>query len=199
MSPIPTVQLTHLGIFVNDLDRMTDFYVRMFGLVVSDSGNFHGKELAFLTGSPSEHHQVVLVKGRTGEQTTKILSQVSFRVESLADLRTLADLSVELGATELEARNHANSWSIYFRDPEYNFIEMYVVTPWQVRQPWRVALDLSLSDDQIVAETLRLIEAEGVGIDLTAWEASTIQRLVAVRSGAPDPGALPTASETESR
>jgi catechol 2,3-dioxygenase len=197
VSPIPTVQLTHLGIFVHDLDRMVDFYVQMFGMVVSDQGNFHGKELAFLTGSPDEHHQVVLVKGRTGEPTTKVLSQVSFRVASLGELRLLADRSTQLGGTELEARNHANSWSIYFRDPEYNFIEMYVVTPWQVRQPWRVALDLSMTDEQIVADTLRLIEQDGVGIDLPAWEASTADRLAAVRNGDPDPGVLPTASELE--
>jgi catechol 2,3-dioxygenase len=186
-TPIPMVQLTHLGIFVHDLDVMSEFFTSMFGMVVSDRGDFYGKELAFLTGSPDEHHQVVLVKGRTGEPTTKILGQVSFRVQSLADLRTMADRAVQLGATELEARNHANSWSIYFRDPEYNFIEMYVVSPWQVRQPWRVALDLTWTDEQIFAETERLIEADQVGVDLPQWEQETIDRLAAVRAGLPDP------------
>ena len=174
----PNAQLTHLGIFVHDPDRMVEFYTHMFGMVVSDQGDFQGKHLTFLTGSTDEHHQVVFVQGRTGEPTTKILGQVSFRVETLAELRVFASMAPELGATELEARNHGNSWSIYFRDPEYNFIEMYVVTPWQVRQPWRVALDLGLSDDDIYDETLRLIEADGVALDLGEWEMTTAQRIV---------------------
>jgi catechol-2,3-dioxygenase len=180
---IPNTQLTHLGIFVHDPDTMAEFYTAMFGMVVSDRGEFMGKDLTFLTGSSGEHHQVVLVKGRTGEPTTKILGQVSFRVDSLADLRTFARRAPELGATELEARNHGNSWSIYFRDPEYNFIEMYVVSPWQVRQPWRVALDLDRSDAEIVAETERLIDADGVRVPLDEWERDIDARLAAHRHG----------------
>lgn len=180
---IPNAQLTHLGIFVHDPERMVDFYTQMFGMVVSDQGDFQGKHLTFLTGSTDEHHQIVFVKGRTGEPTTKILGQVSFRVETLNDLRFFFALASELGATEVEARNHGNSWSIYFRDPEYNFIEMYVVTPWQVHQPWRVLLDLDQGDDEIYAETLRLIGADGVAIDLTEWETTTAQRIVDQRGG----------------
>lgn len=194
---IPHTQLTHLGIFVHDLDRMVEFFVDMFGMVVSDRGEFQGKHLAFLTGSSGEHHQVVLVKGRTGEPTTRILGQVSFRVESLADLRTFLARSVELGATEQEARNHGNSWSIYFRDPEYNFIEMYVVTPWQVRQPWRVALDLDRPDHEIVAETERLIDADGVTIPLEQWERDTERRLAGHRAGTD--GSSPTSTNPEGR
>jgi catechol 2,3-dioxygenase len=188
MTTIPYVQLTHLGIFVHDLNRMIEFYTNMFGMVLSDRGEYLDKELAFLTGSTAEHHQVVLVKGRTGEPTTKILGQVSFRVENLTDLRTLYSLASDLGATECEARDHGNSWSIYFRDPEYNFIEMYVVSPWQVRQPWRVTLDLSKTDEEIVANTKRLVESDGVMIPLEAWETNTALRLRTVRNGEPDPG-----------
>lgn len=180
---IPDAQLTHLGIFVHDPDRMVDFYTRMFGMVVSDQGEFQGKHLTFLTGSTDEHHQIVFVQGRTGEPSTKILGQVSFRVETLADLRVFASMAPGLGATELEARNHGNSWSIYFRDPEHNVVEMYVVTPWQVRQPWRVALDLGRSDDEIFDETKRLIEDDGVAIDLGEWEMTTGQRIVDRRGG----------------
>jgi catechol-2,3-dioxygenase len=122
------------------------------------------------------------VQGRTGASDTRILSQVSFRVDSLADLRTFAARAIELGATELEARNHGNSWSVYFRDPEYNMIEMYVVTPWQVHQPWRVSLDLDQSDAEIAATTERLIASDGVRVDLDDWERETADRLRAARA-----------------
>ena len=72
---IPVARLTHLGIFVHDPDRMTEFYCAMVGMVVSDCGEFQGKHLTFLTGTTDEHHQVVFIKGRTGEPTTKVLSQ----------------------------------------------------------------------------------------------------------------------------
>jgi catechol 2,3-dioxygenase len=180
---IPPARLTHLGIFVHDPDRMTEFYCAVFGMVVSDRGEFQGKHLTFLTGSTDEHHQVVFVQGRTGEPTTKVLSQVSFRVDNLADLRVFAGRAGDLGATEIEARNHGNSWSIYFRDPEYNFIEMYVVSPWQVRQPWRVPLDLDRSDDEIIATTERLITTDGVVVELADWERRTADRLAAHRAG----------------
>lgn len=183
MSPIPRTQLTHLGIFVHDPSRMADFYTRTFGMVVVDQGEFQGKDLTFMTGSTDEHHQVVLVKGRTGEPTTKVLAQVSFRVDDLDDLRTFADRAGANGATELEARNHGNSWSIYFRDPEYNMIEMYVVTPWQVRQPWRIALDLDRTDEEIVAETKRQIDDDGVLIEIDDWERGIADRLSAQRAG----------------
>lgn len=188
MSSIPNAQLTHLGIFVHDMDRMVAFYTDLFGLVVSDAGDFHGKQLSFLTGSPDEHHQIVMIKGRTGEPTTKILGQVSFRVDDLDSLRHFDRRAVELGATEMEARDHGNSWSIYFRDPEYNFIEMYCPTPWQVRQPWRVSLDLSKSNDEIEAETKRLIEADGVIIPLDDWEQEIATRIAARRAGTPGAG-----------
>ena len=44
-------------------------------------------------------------------------------------------------------------WSLYFPDPEGNNIECFVDTPWHVRQPVVDALDLSLSDDEILART----------------------------------------------
>jgi catechol 2,3-dioxygenase len=182
---VPSAQLTHVGVFVHDLDGMVDFYCSLLALELSDSGVFLGKELAFLTRSAQEHHQLVLVKGRTGEPTTKVLSQLSFRVNDLASLRHFRNHAPRLGATEMEGRNHGNSWSIYFRDPEYNMVEIYCPTPWQVRQPWRVALDLDQPDDMIVADTERQIHADGVAIPLGQWQSTMSDRIAARTTGHP--------------
>ena len=56
-------------------------------------------------------------------------------------------------------------------------IEMYVGTPWQVRQPWRVPLDLGSSDAEILAETERLITSDGVSSALDDWERQVTARL----------------------
>jgi soluble lytic murein transglycosylase-like protein len=53
------------------------------------------------------------------------------------------------------------------------------VSPWQVRQPWRVTLDLDRPDAEIVAETQRLIEADGVLVPLDEWEHDIAARLAA--------------------
>ncbi|MEZ5232851.1 MAG: hypothetical protein R2749_09095, partial [Acidimicrobiales bacterium] len=43
--------------------------------------------------------------------------------------------------------------SIYFQDPERNGVEIFIDTPWHVKQPQGKPLDLSKSNDEIVAAT----------------------------------------------
>ena len=48
---------------------------------------------------------------------------------------------------------HGNAWSVYFRDPEFNGVEVFIDTPWHVRQPQGEPLDLDLSNDEIIETT----------------------------------------------
>jgi catechol 2,3-dioxygenase len=157
---VPGAQLTHVGVYVDDMDAMVAFYTGLLGLIVSDQGSFGGRRLTFLTRKADEHHQIVLIEGRVAAEGTQVLAQVSFLVDDLAALRTFRAHALDLGAKGVEARNHGNSWSLYFFDPEGNKLELYCVTPWHVTQPWRVPLDLDRSDEEIRAETERLL-AEG--------------------------------------
>ena len=46
-------QLTHFGIHAIDLDRMVDFYTRVMGFVISDTGKSSaGNEIFFMTQDP---------------------------------------------------------------------------------------------------------------------------------------------------
>lgn len=158
---LPNAQLTHIGLFVTDLEGMTAFYTRMLGLVVSDSGVHTGRELTFLTRKADEHHQLVLarVEGRPKAEVSS-LNQLSFRLDSLEDLRTFYAFYAKEGLKGLEGRDHGNSWSLYVFDPEGNKIELYVPTPWHVAQPWRAPLDLTLSPEAIVEQTRTRMQAE---------------------------------------
>ena len=158
MTSLPNAQLTHVGLFVRNLKVMTDFYCRTLGMVVTDAGPYGGRELAFLSRSPDEHHQLVMIRD-PNQQAASIsaLSQISFRLENLEALRQFHVFLRAEKATDLEGRNHGNSWSLYFFDPERNKIEIYVPTPWQLSQPWRAPLDLTQPADAIVAETERLV------------------------------------------
>jgi catechol-2,3-dioxygenase len=41
--------------------------------------------------------------------------------------------------------------SVYFRDPEGNRLELFVDTPWYVKQPLRIPMDMQLSDRELWA------------------------------------------------
>jgi len=150
------VAFSHVGLFVTDLERMVDFYSRILGLVVSDrETTAEGVQIAFLTGDPREHHQIVLASGRPAELNFNLIQQLSFRVDSLATLRALYDALVREPVTNLGPVSHGNAISCYFRDPEGNRLELFVDTPWHVPQPFRVPLELGRSD----ADLWDLVEA----------------------------------------
>jgi catechol 2,3-dioxygenase len=177
MTAPPNAQLTHVGLYVDDMESMVRFYTELIGLVVTDSGEFLGRQLTFLSRRADEHHQLVLVTGRRADDDVQILSQLSFRVDDLSALKHFHRRALELGATAMEGRNHGNSWSIYFLDPETNRIEIYTPTPWYVSQPWRVALDLSQSNEQIEATTLALIEQSATWGPVESWRTELAARL----------------------
>jgi catechol-2,3-dioxygenase len=176
---LPDAQLTHVGIYAQDLDRMVDFYCRTLGLLLIDLGDMNGVRLAFLSRSEQEHHQLVLAhnpqRKPSGDTT---LNQVSFRVAGLAQLCELYRALLPAQLTGMEGRHHGNSWSFYFFDPEGNKVEVYAVTPWQVRQPWRQPLDLSRPVADIEAET-RAYLASVPHQPLAEWQAQMRQRLAA--------------------
>lgn len=171
MTLIPEAQLTHVGLYVDDMDAMVAFHTGLTGMVVTDSGEFLGRRLTFLSRRADEHHQMVLVTGRKAGPEVQLLSQISFRLSGLDNLRFFHQRALDLGATAMEGRDHGNSWSIYFEDVEHNRIEMYTPTPWAVHQPWRVALDLSDPNDAIVAHTAELLLEQGPLKPAEQWSA----------------------------
>lgn len=157
---MPTVRpsLAHLGLFVQDLARMERFYADVFGLVVTDRGvgAVFKNELTFMSGSAEQHHQVVLSTGRAADTPSTVM-QLSFKVNTLAELRAVQATALAHGATELIGLNHGNAWSIYFYDPERNRIEIYLDTEFHTPQPCADPLDLTKSDAEILEETRELV------------------------------------------
>jgi catechol-2,3-dioxygenase len=161
------------------MDRMVEFYGQLLGLVITDQGEFLGKRLTFMSRNPDEHHQMVFVTGRKTEGDVQLLSQVSFRLpdNDLQALRWIHDTALELGSKGMEGRNHGNSWSVYFEDPEGNRLEIYTATPWYVSQPWRVALDLDDSDSEIHEKTFALIQEKATWAPVESWRDELAKRL----------------------
>lgn len=150
--------LSHVGLHVWDLDRMVDFYRRVFGMIVTDEGvgRTTRTRLVFLSGSPDHHHQLVLAASRPREATFSTVMQLSFLVPTIAGLREGRDRALAMGATNPLCLNHGTSLSAYVDDPEGNRIEIYYETPFYIPQPHGDPLDLDRSDDEILRETEQL-------------------------------------------
>ena len=67
--------------------------------------------------------------------------------------RFLDPLLQGYGDLAVETVSHGTSWSVYFRDPEGNRLELFVDTPWHVAQPLRFPIDLSMPDNELIAWT----------------------------------------------
>jgi catechol 2,3-dioxygenase len=174
-------RLTHLGINVYDLDKEVAFYTGVLGLKVSDTGFSRrlGYRLTFLTGSETNHHQLVMAECRK-KGAASTVNQISFTLDSLAALRAL-DRKLRRRGVATTPVDHGNAWSIYFPDPEGNVIECYLDAPWQVAQPHGEKLDLSLSDDEIRKSTRARIKDEPSFMPAARWSAKMKKRLAAAR------------------
>lgn len=165
--PAVNLKFSHMGLSVKDIDRMEAFYTGVLGFTVTDRGEVAGLKLVFLSRDPLDHHQIVLATGRPDSLPANTvnpmfgpsINQISFKLGTLGDLRELKQRMEEFGTDNLFPGNHGIAWSIYAHDPEGNNLEFFVDTDWYILQPFLIPLDLSKSDEEIIAETKALCEA----------------------------------------
>ena len=161
MTKMPDAQLCHIGLYAFDLEPMVDFYCRIFGLVVTDRGHSkRGFDIAFLSRDPTEHHQIAIATGRPKEAVHTTINQISFRVQTLEELKQYYPMLLKEQVQKLDPRNHGNAWSIYFSDPEGNRVELYCSSPWHVSQPFGEPLDLTEPADAIRAKTEAMVKQD---------------------------------------
>lgn len=163
--------LAHVGIWTFDFAMMVDFYVDLFGLVVSDRGQQRGRHYAFLTSSAEAHHQLVIVSGRTPTEPPAPggLNQVSFRVPALDDLRDFHARLKTRPVTQVVTLTHGNAWSVYFHDPEGNRVEVFADTPWHMPQPFACEIDITRSNAEIMAFTEELCRQNEHARPMNEW------------------------------
>jgi catechol-2,3-dioxygenase len=164
----PSITISHIGLKCVDLLKMKDFYIRVIGLTKTDE---EADRMAFFSGDPSDHHQLFLVPGRKPEEVETRLAHVAFRVPDLTALREAgARLKAEPEVSDLHEVTHGNAWSLYFKDPEGNTVEVFVDTPWHVAQPFRkLAKILDASDEELAAWTDQLLDGSSTKKPFEAW------------------------------
>jgi catechol 2,3-dioxygenase-like lactoylglutathione lyase family enzyme len=142
-------RLGHVGLFCNDLMKMRDFYARVMGLTITDEDLNRG--ICFLSADPeAEHHELALAQAREPGQKTQSVQQVSFKVQSLDDVREFYHRLQHEGLKIDRTVTHGIACSVYFFDPEDNRVELYYTTPYHVRQPLGEHIDLDKPNDELL-------------------------------------------------
>jgi catechol 2,3-dioxygenase-like lactoylglutathione lyase family enzyme len=149
--------VSHFEIRARDPAAMEKFYIEVLGFIVSDRGVIDrgpmaGCELIFLSHSPEEHHQIVLIPSEVQSPGSGI-DHVAFRVDSLDDVRRGYGKVRDLPHAKPEPVSHGNTWSVYFRDPEDNRVEIFTQAPWHATQPCRFDVDYDQPDTALKQAT----------------------------------------------
>lgn len=174
-----SLRFSHVGLYVTDMALMTDFYTRVLGLAVTDCGKLGASTLTFLSRDPRDHHQIVLVEGRPAGLPDRIVNQISFRVDSLAELQRFYRRIRAAQPRDLAPVTHGNAWSVYFRDPEGNRIEVFADTDWHVAQPVREPIDLDRPEETIRRETEAFCRGRPGFRPMADWRAEIAARIAA--------------------
>jgi catechol 2,3-dioxygenase len=150
---MPTIRgLSHVVLYVHDLDKMVAFYRDVLGLVKYRE---HGGRMVFLTADPDiEDHELALVKGREGN--AKIIAHIAWRVDTPTEVKEFYERFKAQGVPIDHCVSHAyeemgNTVSCYFLDPEGNRLEIYSLVAERDDKRINRLLDLDKSVGEIVA------------------------------------------------
>jgi catechol 2,3-dioxygenase-like lactoylglutathione lyase family enzyme len=144
--------LSHVVLYVNNLEKMVAFYTDMLGLVKYRE---HAGRMVFLTSDPDmEDHELALTSGRNGE--AKLLAHIAWKVDSPAEVKEFYERFKAKGVPIDHCVSHAyevmgNTVSCYFLDPEGNRLEIYALVPERDEKRINRPLDLDKSVDEIIA------------------------------------------------
>ena len=179
------MSFSHMGFYVADLARMTDFYSRILGFPVTDHGLLRGTiPITFLSRDPKEHHQIALIEARPEGGGVGIIHQISFRLDDLESLqrlrrRLIAEGVIVEGVTKHRTISHGNAWALYVHDPEGNQIELFVDSPWYIEQPCSEHIDLDRPAAEIVAESEAWCRTQPGFKPVEVWRAEMAERVAA--------------------
>jgi catechol-2,3-dioxygenase len=179
----PTIAfLGHIGLRCYDVAMMAAFYRDILGFTQTDEDTSAG--FVFLSADPAaEHHQLLLARGRTVDQSGGIIQQLSFRCAKIEDVIGFYERFLAAGVRLDMVVSHGNAVGIYFFDPEDNRCEVYWDTGLKAKQPFVEPLDLSIPADELLDLIHRRVGEYGdVGYQDPAWRAKA--RAAAERTNA---------------
>jgi catechol 2,3-dioxygenase-like lactoylglutathione lyase family enzyme len=149
--------LGHVGIYVQDLERMVAFYRDLMGMQITKQNWRVG--IVFLSAEPETvDHEIALMRGRPSAEDPHLIQQISMRVASLDDLRAFHRRLRAEGYRIERVVNHASAIGCYFLDPEGNRTEVFWLTGRSSWVPVANPIDIDQPDAAVLAEVDRLWE-----------------------------------------
>ena len=148
---------SHSVVLVRDLDDMLDFYTNVLGFQITDRGPLGeagSPEIVFMSQVETDHHQLAFMSGGRDDRPPNSVNHFAFRVGSLDDVKEMKRrLDRDARISNLLPLTHGNAWSVYFRDPEENGLEIFCDTPWHVPQPQGKPWDPEATNEEIIEKT----------------------------------------------
>lgn len=143
------VGLGHVGVYVQDLELMKDFYQNFMGMTLTKCSD----RAAFFSSDPQRSdHEVALALGRPSAEDPHLINQISLRVETLADLRDFHERMKARGLKIQRLVTHLSAIGCYFLDPEGNTTEVFWLTGLPSWVNIGVPIDIDRPDEEIMAD-----------------------------------------------
>ena len=145
--------ISHVVLYVNDLEKMVAFYRDVLGLVKYRENE---RGMVFFTPDPKlDDHQLALTRGREGE--AKLIAHIAWKVDTPEDVKAFYERFKSQGVPIDHCVSHAyeemgNTVSCYFLDPEGNRLEIYALVSERDDARINRKLDLDKSVEEIVAQ-----------------------------------------------
>lgn len=186
-APFPEIAMHQVGMDVTDLDAMVKFYTDGLGYAVTGRGRMDAigatptSDYAWLTRDPEQIAQVILRAGR-GDDVPSSVNQITFRVETLSDLRLFKDFALaDERVSNFRAVHHGNSFSLYCDDPEGNTLEISFESEWYIPAPLAWPLEFDMSDAELMASVEKTCRENGGFMMREEWKSRARGELI--RSG----------------
>ncbi|WP_224997684.1 VOC family protein [Cesiribacter sp. SM1] len=123
--------LGHIMVRVSDAEASLRFYRQYLQMELKEKTTHEGETRYFLSSTNSHHQLVLIQKQNLPEQEQRILQQIAFQVSDHAGLVEAYQKLKDVDGFEMS--DNKISWSLYFKDPDENKMEVY----WDVRdQPF---------------------------------------------------------------
>ena len=151
------VGLGHVGIYVRDLEKMVAFYRDTLGMRITKQ-NWRAGVVFFSADPKKADHEIALFRGRPEDADSRLINQISLRVETLDDLRIMQKKLLAAGLRIDAVVNHVSALGCYYFDAEGNRSEVFWVTGRSCWVPIAHLIDVHRPDGAVLAEVDALWE-----------------------------------------
>ncbi len=149
----------HVGLYAKDPAASAEFYRDVLGMQIvggSPADDPDGASAFLCSRADEESHEIALF-------TDPNWRHVAFKVASLADLRAFYRRICDRQLPIRMILNHGVSFAVYFDHPDGNMIEIYWPTGARCAQPYMEPLDLTQSEEALLAKLERFSQTSAGG------------------------------------